>query len=135
MSTRIQPAITDDNRFFWTAGQNNELQILRCPSCGYYIHPISPICPECLCRDVKPETVSGRAKVLSFTINYQKWHPMMEVPFVIAIVELVEQPGLNLTTNIINTPVESVSIGMPVKAVFEECGKAYIPLFEPDNTE
>ena len=75
--------------------------------------------------------MSGRATVVSYTINYQKWHPMMEVPFVLAIVELEEQAGLNLTTNIINTPVESVTIGMPVKVVFEDCGEVFVPLFEP----
>lgn len=132
-STRLLPELDEENRFFWTAGAGGKLQILRCQQCGYYIHPYAPICPECLCRDVKPEPVSGRATVSSFTINHQKWHPMMEVPFVIAIVELVEQPALNLTTNIINTAIENVTIGMPVRVVFEACEDVHVPLFEPDD--
>lgn len=131
MSMRMLPELTDENRFFWTSGANNELQITRCSQCEYYIHPPAPICPECLCREVSPVAVSGRAKVVSFTINYQKWHPMMQVPFVVSIVELEEQAGLNLTTNIINTSPEDVSIGMQVKVVFEDCGEVFVPLFEP----
>lgn len=131
MSMRMLPEISDQNRFFWTSGKDGELQITRCSKCSYYIHPPAPICPECLCREVAPATVSGNATVVSYTINYQKWHPMMEVPFVIAIVELDEQKGLNLTTNIINTPIESVTMGMKVNVVFEDCGEVFVPLFEP----
>jgi uncharacterized OB-fold protein len=107
------PEISDQNRFFWTSGERNELQITQCSQCSYYIHPPAPICPNCLNREVAPATVSGRATVMSYTINYQ------------------EQAGLNLTTNLINTPVESVAIGMPVKVVFEDCGEVFVPLFEP----
>ena len=131
MSMRMLPEISDQNRFFWTSGEQGELQITQCSQCKYYIHPPAPICPKCLNRDVSPTTVSGRATVKSYTTNYQKWHPMMDVPFTIAIVELEEQAGLNLTTNIVNTPVESVAIDMPVKVVFEDCGEIFVPLFEP----
>lgn len=55
----------------------------------------------------------------------------MQVPFIVAIVALKEQAGLNLTSNIINCAAEDVSIGMPVKVVFEQHEDVWLPLFEP----
>jgi hypothetical protein len=51
---------------------------------------------------------------------------------VVAIVELEEQAGLRLMTNIVNCPVDGVEIGMPVEVCFEELEDgAYLPLFQP----
>jgi hypothetical protein len=47
-------------------------------------------------------------------------------------VELVEQPGLRLTTNIVNTPPESVHIGMALRVLFSKAEDIWLPLFEPD---
>ena len=51
-------------------------------------------------------------------MNHQRWMPGLEVPYVIAIVELVEQRNLRLTTNIVGCPPEAVRIGMPVQVRF-----------------
>ena len=123
------PQITDDNGAFWTGGRDGELLITRCADCGYYVHPPSPRCPKCLSSAVAPEAVSGRGSVYSFTINRQAWVPDLEVPFVIAMVELDEQPGLRLMTNIVDCPTEEVEIGMPVEVAFVERGEAFIPVF------
>jgi uncharacterized OB-fold protein len=55
----------------------------------------------------------------------------MATPFVVAIVELAEQPGLRLTTNLVNCAVDQVKIGMPVRVLFENRDPVWIPLFEP----
>lgn len=131
---RMLPEITDENRFFWTAGAEGQLKFLQCDHCSYFVHPPAPICPECMSREVSPTAVSGKARVVTYSINYQKWHPMMQVPFVIAVVECEEQKGLNLTTNIINVDPESVQSGMAVKVSFEQQADVYLPLFEPVNS-
>jgi uncharacterized OB-fold protein len=135
---RILPRLTDRNRAFWTSGGDGALQILRCQTCGYYIHPPTPICPECLGDDVAPEAVSGRATVATYSINYQQWMPGPEVPFVAAIVELVEQPSVRLRTNIVGCAPEEVFIDQAVHVVFEHHpdpdGDIYLPLFTPDAT-
>ena len=128
---RILPQVTDRNEHFWRGGAEGELRFLRCQSCATYIHPPSPICPECLGKDLAPEAVSGRARVLTYTINHQPWIPGFEPPYAIAIVEMEEQSGLRLTTNIANCPLEDVKIGMQVRVVFEQCEDVYVPLFEP----
>ena len=123
------PQITDENGAFWTGGRDGELLIIRCTSCGYWIHPPTPRCPHCLTDAVEPQAVSGRGTVYSYTINRQAWVPGLEVPFVIAMVELDEQPGLRLMTNIVDCPTEEVEIGMPVEVAFVERGEAFIPVF------
>jgi uncharacterized protein len=123
------PQITDENGAFWTGGRDGELLIIRCTSCGYWIHPPTPRCPQCLSDAVEPQAVSGRGAVYSYTINRQAWVPGLEVPFVIAMVELDEQPGLRLMTNIVDCPTEEVEIGMPVEVAFVERGEAFIPVF------
>ena len=70
----------------------------------------------------------------SYTVNHQRWYPGQEVPYVIGLVELVEQPNLRLMTNIINCPIERVQIGMPLRVVFENVSDdVALPLFEPEE--
>ncbi|NVO06081.1 MAG: OB-fold domain-containing protein, partial [Rhodoferax sp.] len=75
--------------------------------------------------------VSGMGKVVSFSINHQAWVPELEVPFVVAIVELQEQAGLRFVSNVVGCAPEAVSIGMPVQVRFEPVEDVWIPLFEP----
>jgi len=125
------PALTPENEFFWKAGEHGRLQFMRCSSCGFHVHPPLPICPRCQSREVAPQLVSGLATVVSSTINRQIWERGLESPYVIAIVELDEQPGLRLTTNIVNCPIEAVRIGMRVRVLFDHREDVWLPLFEP----
>jgi uncharacterized OB-fold protein len=56
----------------------------------------------------------------------------MQVPYVVAVVSVDDAPGVHLTTRIVDTPPESVTIGMPVEVVFEHVAHdVYLPLFRP----
>ena len=70
--------------------------------------------------------------MLTFTINRHAWQAGLEAPFVVAIVEMEEQEGLRLTTNIVNCSVEDVFIGQSVKVLFDHREDVWLPLFEPD---
>ena len=129
---RLLPRVTDRNRHFWQGGKRGKLQFLRCGACQTWIHPPQPVCPECLGKDLAPDAVSGRARVLTYTLNHQPWVPAADHPYCIAIVEIEEQRGVRLMTNIVNCPPEEVEIGMPVRVVFEEQEDVWLPLFEPD---
>jgi uncharacterized protein len=126
------PALTAENAFFWRAGELGVLRFMRCQGCGHYIHPPLPICPVCKSREVCDEAVSGRGTVLTYTVNHQVWEAGLEAPYVIAIVEMDEQSGLRLTTNIVNCDIRGVAIGMRVRVLFEHCADVWLPLFQPD---
>jgi uncharacterized protein len=128
---RPLPQISEENRHFWCGGAHGKLQFQYCPDCAYYLHPPGPVCPKCCGRSLIVQPVSGRAEVLTYSLNYQPWIPGLEVPYAVAIVELPEQKGLRLTTNIVNCDLESIRIGMPVQVVFEQVEDVYLPLFEP----
>ncbi len=131
---RLLPQVTPENEHFWHGGADGELRFLRCGSCRYYVHPPAPLCPGCLSRDLSAEAVSGRAVVHTFTLNHQAWIPGFDPPYLVAIVELAEQEGLRLTTNLVKCEPEEVSIGMRVKVHFEDVGDGvFLPLFEPDE--
>lgn len=66
----------------------------------------------------------------TFTINRQKWQPMLDVPYVIARVAIDGAPGVYLTTNVVGCPVEAVDIGDLVKVAFEQHDDVWLPLFE-----
>ena len=130
---RILPRVTPENEHFWTGGAEAELRFLRCQDCKHFIHPPQPLCPECLGKNLSAEAVSGRARVLSYTINHQPWIPGIPLPYAIAIVELPEQRGLRLMTNIVGCEPEQVRIDMPVRVRFESYDDVRIPLFEPED--
>jgi len=132
---RVLPHLTDRTAAFWQGGESGELRFHRCRSCGFWLHPPVPICSACGSSDVAPEAVSGRARVLTFTINHQAWMPGPELPYVVAIVAIEEDPRVRLTTNIVGCAPEEVRIDMPVEVVFEHHpdpdGDIWIPLFTP----
>ena len=127
---RMLPQLDASNRFFWTGGEDGQLRLLQCQACDGFIHPPRPVCPQCLSEDLAPTILPGTAVVDSYTINRQKWDPSMEVPFVIARVAVDGAPGVILTTNIVNCPVEAVDVGDKVCVVFEQQEDVFLPLFE-----
>lgn len=126
---RVLPAIDDTNEFFWTSGADGRLRFQRCGACGHYLHPPVPRCPDCGSGEIAPAAVSGRGVVHSFTINHQSWDGGTE-PYAIVLVELEEQTGLRLTSNLVGADPETVEIGQPVQVAFEERDGIYFPLFE-----
>ena len=127
---RSRVRLDPQNTAFWTGGKDGKLNIVKCGDCGGFIHPPKEVCRHCQSENVAPFAVSGKGVVDTYTINHQKWAPDMEVPFVIARVRLDDAPGVYLTTNIVNCPVDQVNIDDLVKVVFEEQDGLWFPLFE-----
>ncbi len=134
---RILPRLTDWNRAFWQGGEAGELRFWRCQDCTTYIHPPQPICPNCYSKHLAVEAVSGRATLATYSINHQPWMPGPALPYVVAIVEIDEQPSVRLTTNLVNCPHDQIQSGMAVQVVFEHHadpeGDVWLPLFEPSR--
>lgn len=127
---RSRVRLDPDNRAFWTGGERGELLIVRCGDCLAFVHPPRAICRHCQSENVAPFAVSGTGTIDTYTINHQAWAKDMEVPFVIARVRLDDAPGVFLTTNIVNCPIDAVDVDDPVRVVFEEQDGIWYPLFE-----
>ena len=128
---RIAPPLTQRTEAYWRSGADGRLRIAQCRTCGWRLHPPRPLCPKCRKGEISFEPVSGRGTVYACTINRYAWSPGMTPPYVIAEVELAEQPGLLITTNIVGCAPEDVRIGMPVTVEFEQAGEAFVPVFRP----
>ncbi|HZP41192.1 MAG TPA: OB-fold domain-containing protein [Candidatus Binatia bacterium] len=127
------PALEPETAHFWRACRAGRLEILHCGTCGWWIHPPRPVCPRCRGRALAWEGVSGRGTVVSYTVNAKAWIPDMPTPYVIGLVELVEQANLRLTTNLVGCAPDAVRIGMPVRVVFEPASdEIALPHFTPD---
>ena len=127
---RKLPALTAESRAFWQGGAEGRLLIHHCGDCARFFHPPAPICPVCLGENIVPSPVRGTGQVISFTINHQQWRPELDVPYVVAIVELSEQEGLQMVSNIVNSDPQDIYVGMQVKVLFIQQEDVWIPLFE-----
>ncbi len=127
---RPLPKLTPENEFFWTAGADGVLRFQYCAACDRYLHPPGVVCME---SGEAPEIreVSGRATVVGVTVNYQPWLPDMEVPYVIGLVAIEEDPLVRLTTLIVDAEPEDVVIGLPVSVRFEQHKDVWLPVFAP----
>ncbi|HEX6393853.1 MAG TPA: OB-fold domain-containing protein [Acidimicrobiales bacterium] len=126
------PVPTDEERAFWTGGADGVLLIYRCATCGRWFHPPGPVCPACHSLEVAPRPVSGRATVWAVTVNHQQWFASLPPPYVVAIVELAEQPGLRMLTNVVGCEPEVVRSGMVVDVAFELLADdLWLPVFRP----
>jgi uncharacterized protein len=130
---RVPPLLTEVNREYWQGGQNDELLVPRCRSCHRWFLAPALVCPACLSRQVDIRPASGQGTIAAFTINHHPWRPDATDPYVIAIVELADQPGLRVISNIVNCPVDAVWTGMPVSVTFAQLEDVWLPLFEPSQ--
>ena len=110
--------------------------ILRCQDCGFFVHYPRPICSQCLSESLKAEQVSGHASLYSYTITMKPWHPYWidKVPYVLATVELDEQAGLKMPTNIIECEHNTISVGMRLEVAFRKAVEGLtLPYFKPEG--
>jgi uncharacterized protein len=132
---RMAPPLAERSRAYWTGGADGQLLIARCDSCATYVHPPRPVCPGCASASVTPTVtptaVSGRGTVYSYTVSNYQWVATMPPPYVVAEVELAEQPGLIVLTNLVGVEPAEVSVGMAVEVRFVPTGDAHVPVFVP----
>lgn len=132
---RVAPPLTKRTAPFWTSGADGLLRILRCGSCGSYQHPPQPVCPACHSASLSWEPVSGRGSLWSWTVNRYQWIPSMPPPYIVAEVELAEQAGLRLLTNLVDGDPAALRVGMAVSVCFARAGDTFIPLFRPADDD
>lgn len=131
MAERPLPHPSPLTRPFWDGARRRELWVQSCGSCGGYIFYPRYICPACGADRLGWDQVSGLGRVFTYTVARKPTHPAFadRVPYIIAVVELDEGP--KLTTNVVGIDPEDVSIGLPVRASYEDAGEVTLVHFEP----
>jgi uncharacterized OB-fold protein len=130
------PQINAVTRPFWDAAALGRLSMPRCRQCDAFTFPPRPACGECGGTELEWTDLSGRGSIYSFTVIRQvvggpaakAFEP--DIPYVVAWIDLAEGP--RLVSNVVDCPVEAVTIGMPVEVVFEQASpEVWLPKFKP----
>lgn len=119
---------------FWRAAREHRLTAPRCTTCGTFRMPPTGFCRKCRAQGVDWVQLVGSGTVYSFTVTHQALIPQLAAytPYVIAVVELDDAPGIRLVTNLVDAEIETVRIGMPVTVVWDDVHEhATIPRFTP----
>jgi uncharacterized OB-fold protein len=131
LPVRILPELGLENTGFWTSGQDGTLRIEQCRDCGTWIHPATGTCFACQGENVELTAVSGRGTIYSFTVNHQPWFGDIG-PYTVVLVDLDEGTADNpvrITSNLVGTDPDEVSIGMTVEIFFIEAEDVWLPQF------
>ena len=131
MTSRPRPVPDDVTAFYWDAAGRGQLAVLRCNACRQLHHPPDVACPHCGATELEPEDVSGRGRVYAATVVRQAFDRSFTdaVPYVVALVELDEQPGLRILTNLFDAGDEVVPAGTPVELTVERYDGWALPQF------
>jgi uncharacterized OB-fold protein len=118
-----QRVVAVEDQPFWNALDAGNFVLARCPCGAYYAR--SQACLRCG-ADARALTwvpASGRGTVRTFVVFDKPYHPYFKerTPYVVAVVTLEEGP--EITTNIVDTDVTKVEIGMPVRIVISNRGE------------
>lgn len=112
-----------DNATYFAGLLEHRLLVNRCGECGTWHHPPRSICPRCWSTAVAPNEVTGRGRVVFFTIlrqgpsrggaDYERGHPLVAV-------ELEEQRGLRVSGTVVGVPVDTIAEGLAVELTWPD---------------
>ncbi len=130
------PSVTALTRPFWEAAAQRRLVMPRCLDCRSYVWTPRPSCYECGNERLEWVQVSGNGMVYSFTVIRQVAGRgssrafEKDIPYVVSWVDLDEGP--RIVSNIIDCPVDAVTIGMRVTVEFTQASsEIWLPKFRP----
>ena len=130
----LRPVEDELTAFFWDGCRAGRLMIQRCAQCGYLQHWPRTVCKKCLSFDLGSAEMSGRGTLYTYTVCRQAFHPWFEdrLPYALAVVELTDQPGLKMVSNIVGCEPDDLQVGMELEVVFERVDdRLTLPMFRP----
>jgi len=127
---RRHPYANPDSKIYWEAANSGILLIRGCKACDAKHFLPRHHCPKCWSPDLAWIKASGVGSVYSFSIIHRAPDEafLTKVPFVIALVDLIEGP--RMLANIIGIGSLETSVGDEVKVTFEKMDFGYkLPQF------
>jgi uncharacterized protein len=107
---------------YWDACNQEKLVMQRCTACGKFRWHPAPICIHCQADGFAWTPLSGRGRVYTWTVITHPIHPaaIAKVPYVVVEVELDEQPGLRMLSNLVDVDPAAITFDAPVVLGFEQ---------------
>jgi 3-oxo-4,17-pregnadiene-20-carboxyl-CoA hydratase alpha subunit len=139
MRTDVIPRFTEETAGFWQGAQQGEVRVEKCGGCGRLRFPPQPMCPKCNSPERSWEPVASTGALYTFAVIHgvppepqlagERGHP-----FILGVVEVDGTDGVKMMTDIDGEWIERVSIGMPMKAIFETVtGEITLPRWVPSE--
>lgn len=130
---RPLPLPDEVTAFFWDGARDGQLVMQKCAACERYQYPPDVVCTHCQSIELLPTPVSGRGTLYSYSVVDRAFNQgfVDALPYILALVELEEQPGLRMLTNIIDAGATALRIGMTLEVAFEDRGEVVVPQFRP----
>lgn len=129
-----QPLPDVDTEGFWKATAEGRLALCRCTECRRWQHPPLERCGKCGGPTAFEDT-SGRGRLYSYIVERRGSVTgyLAELPYVVGLIELDDQPGLRLPALLPDLGPEDVEIGaeMAVDFVPLAGGSYVLPVFRP----
>lgn len=128
---RPRPQPDELTQFYWDAASDHRLALQRCKACGRLQFPPEVVCIHCQSAHFEHADTSGRGTIFSFTIVDRALHVGFadSLPYIVALVELVDQPGLRIVANVVDAEPGQIAVGDPVEVTFEQRGDVTLPQF------
>jgi uncharacterized OB-fold protein len=105
---------------FWAGCEAGELRLQRCADCTRISWPVTKACEYCASPRLAFETLSGRARLVSwcaFERDYYKG--VLPLPWATILVELEE--GAMFVSNPAGIGYGDLKLDMPLKVTFVDC--------------
>jgi uncharacterized OB-fold protein len=113
---------------FWDACARHELVIPRCAECSTWRWPATPFCSKCRSQALE-WMPAGNARLYSYTIVRQ---PGPDNTFRIVVPGLVEFPeagGMRFVAAIVESEIDQIKIGAPLKVGWTPKERTNVPVF------
>lgn len=120
----LPPLDDTQNGAFWRElARAGELRFQRCADCRFFRHPPRALCARCGSDRAGFEGVSGRGRVVSWTVTHQAFHPAFarDVPYAVVVTELEE--GVRFVSGVRDLPLSELRLDLPVELVLEPAGE------------
>ena len=103
---------------FWEAIKRRELVFQRCCQCREWLHPPRPMCHKCKSDDLEWVKSSGKGRIYSWVVFRREVNPLYTIPFEVVLVEMENEKGVRLVSNMVDCQPEEIDFDMPVELDF-----------------
>ena len=128
---KAAPAMAPEFLPFFVALDARVLRFPRCDHCGrFHWYPMKQ-CPHCGGKAITWTDIAGRGRVFTWTEVRHAFDPgfCLPPPYIVALVEFSDAPGVRLVANLELATADQVRIGLEVEATFPGAGRvAFRPI-------
>jgi uncharacterized protein len=107
---------------FWQLLRAGQLSFPRCNDCDRFHWYPKSACPFCGSSRLRWSSVAGEGTLFSWTTVRHAFSDQYEekIPYVVALVEFDDAPGVRLVSNLSGVDLDAVRIGMRVVPDFSD---------------